>query len=255
MMMLWAWAGVPLGVYNIVENFNVALRIQPQILTILSLATWIQCFYYERKWSVLRALAVVTPVAVLMGGIEAALIFALRVAKYKHLQWPMTLMAVLSAVLLAAGVLRHYWDIYVHRTVRGISFIFVAIDAGGDLFSLVSVLFQPKVDVLGLVIYGSELILWIGVFACGGYYNLVPWVQRRLRRKGNIGRTNDSGHSVPGERHGTSSAGREPIALHDMPSSTSVFRTPSGELDLVRARTASSRRNDEEDSGDQSTRL
>jgi hypothetical protein len=48
MMMLWAWAGVPLGVYNIAEEFNIALRIQPQILTLLSLVTWIQCFYYQR---------------------------------------------------------------------------------------------------------------------------------------------------------------------------------------------------------------
>jgi hypothetical protein len=74
-----------------------------------------------------------------MGGVEAALIFALRVARDRHLTWPMTLMAVLSACLLAAGVIRHYWDIYVHRTVRGISFIFVGIDAAGDLFSLISV--------------------------------------------------------------------------------------------------------------------
>lgn len=48
MMMLWAWAGVPLGVYNIVKEYNIALRIQPQILTLLSLITWIQCFYYEK---------------------------------------------------------------------------------------------------------------------------------------------------------------------------------------------------------------
>lgn len=48
MMMLWAWAGVPLGVYNIVSNFNVALLVQPQILTALSLVTWIQCYYYQR---------------------------------------------------------------------------------------------------------------------------------------------------------------------------------------------------------------
>jgi hypothetical protein len=48
MMMLWAWAGVPLAVYNIAEGFNIALRIQPQILTLLSLVTWVQCFYYER---------------------------------------------------------------------------------------------------------------------------------------------------------------------------------------------------------------
>jgi hypothetical protein len=48
MMMLWAWAGVPLGVYNIVKDFNIALRIQPQILTLLSLVTWIQCYHYEK---------------------------------------------------------------------------------------------------------------------------------------------------------------------------------------------------------------
>lgn len=47
MMMLWAWAGVPLGVYNIVEAFNIALRIQPQILTLLSLVTWVQCYHYQ----------------------------------------------------------------------------------------------------------------------------------------------------------------------------------------------------------------
>lgn len=48
MMLLWAAAGVPLGVYNIVEKFNVALRIQPQILTALSLVTWAQCLYYGK---------------------------------------------------------------------------------------------------------------------------------------------------------------------------------------------------------------
>lgn len=48
MMMLWAWAGVPLGVYNIVRGLNMALQVQPQLLTFLSLVTWIQCFYYER---------------------------------------------------------------------------------------------------------------------------------------------------------------------------------------------------------------
>jgi hypothetical protein len=48
-------------------------------------------------------------------------------------------MGVLSAILLSAGVLCHYYDIYIHRTVRGISFIFVGIDAAGDIFSLASV--------------------------------------------------------------------------------------------------------------------
>jgi hypothetical protein len=95
-----------------------------------------------------------------MGSIQAGLIFAIEHAKAEGLHWPSILMAVASATLLAAGVMRHYWDIYVHRTVRGISFIFVGIDALGDLFSLVSVVFQPRLDILGLVIYGTELVLW-----------------------------------------------------------------------------------------------
>ena len=47
MMLLWAIAGVPLGAYNISSNFNIALQIQPQILAVLSLITWGQCFHYD----------------------------------------------------------------------------------------------------------------------------------------------------------------------------------------------------------------
>ena len=63
----------------------------------------------------------------------------------RHIRWPTTFMAVLAAVFLGLGVLRHYWDIFTHRTVRGISFIFVGIDAAGDLFSLISVCTVPSI--------------------------------------------------------------------------------------------------------------
>lgn len=92
-----------------------------------------------QKRSLVACIAAVVPVLATLGAIEVALVFALREARNRDLQWPLILMAALSTCLLAAGVLRHYWDIYVHRTVRGISFIFVGIDAAGDLFSLVSV--------------------------------------------------------------------------------------------------------------------
>ncbi|KAL3449903.1 PQ loop repeat-domain-containing protein, partial [Aspergillus insuetus] len=210
MMLLWASAGVPLGVYNIVEELNVALRVQAQILTFLSLVTWAQCLYYGKKFSIRKCIAAVVSLLLLLGGIEAGLIFALLVAKRRDLEWPMILMAVLSASLLAAGVLRHYWDIYVHRTVRGISFIFVGIDAAGDLFSLVSVLFERRIDVLGMVIYGTELVLWIGVFICGFAFNFLPWITERSRKE-------------PVEP-----TQERQISLHEMPSSTSVFRTASG---------------------------
>ena len=94
-----------------------------------------------------------------MGGIQAALVVGLRILASRQVEWPIRLMATLSAVLLAAGVLRHYWDIWIHRTVRGISFVFIAIDAAGDLFSLTSLIFQPTLDTFGIAIYGCEFVL------------------------------------------------------------------------------------------------
>jgi len=168
-----------------------------------------------------------------MGGIEAALIVALRISRARNVQWPLILMAVLAAVLLAAGVLRHYWDIYRHRTVRGISFIFVGIDAMGDLTSLISVFFQPELDVLGLVIYGTELVLWLGVFAAGGYYNFLPWATKQLER--HRSKQRQQGNSAEATSAATSPDNH--IAMHDdLPSSTSVFRTPSSDADVVRSR-------------------
>ncbi|KAK5995722.1 hypothetical protein PT974_04139 [Cladobotryum mycophilum] len=232
MMMLWAWAGVPLGVYNITKGFNVALRIQPQVLTLLSLITWIQCQYYEKRWSVIRSLSVVVPIILFMAGTEVGLVFSLRAAHSSGLTWPDTLVAVLSASLLAAGVLRHYWDIYIHRSVRGISFIFVGIDAAGDLFSLVSIFFQPKMDVLGVVIYGTELALWIGVFAAGGYYNFAPWLRRTLKSSETQAETSpEAASNVDSDGIHDNS-----ITLQNLPSSTSVFRTPSSEFTIARAR-------------------
>jgi hypothetical protein len=191
----------------------------------------------------LYSLAVVIPVALLMAGVQTALIFALRKAKSTSLTWPSTLMAVLSAALLAAGVLRHYWDIYIHRSVRGISFIFVGIDAAGDLFSLVSVLYQPTLDILGMVIYGTELVLWLGVFALGGYFNFAPWVRMKA------GRSEAPRSETPEATTDAYPVGQETsahgIALHNLPSSTSVFRTPSSEFAGARTRTGVSRSSNE----------
>jgi hypothetical protein len=162
-----------------------------------------------------------------MAAIQTGLIIGVRHAKERDIEWPSILMAVASAVLLAAGVLRHYVDVYLHRTVRGISFIFVGIDALGDVFSLISVVFQPTLDILGMVIYATELVLWIGIFICGAYYNLVPWL--RGSRGGIEGDATAHGESG---RAGTAVASG--VALHDLPSSTSVFRTTSGDFEGMR---------------------
>lgn len=162
--------------------------------------------------------------------------FALKAGVEKEVHWPVILIGVLSTVLLSAGVLRHYYDICIHRTVRGISFIFVAIDAAGDVFSLISVckyqcheilaiklirtVFQPRLDVLGMVIYATEFVLWCGVFACGGYFNLLPWAKQKLSNRSQIQQESE----LQEERNQESP---HDLTLHQIGSSTSVFRTPS----------------------------
>jgi hypothetical protein len=175
-----------------------------------------------------------------MGGVEAGLIFAIRHAKKEGLQWPSIVMSAASATLLAAGVLRHYVDVYFYRSVRGISFIFVGIDALGDIFSLVSVVFQRKLDVLGMVIYGTELVLWIGIFMCGAYYNVIPWAIAKRAEKKSKRDQPDNNETASTEINTT--AVTSAIALHDLPSSTSVFRTPSGDIEVMRQRSMSSGR-------------
>ncbi|KAF7938306.1 hypothetical protein BELL_0048g00170 [Botrytis elliptica] len=225
MMLLWACAGVPLGAFNIASGFNVALLVQPQILTVLSLVTWGQCLYYSESWGLKKCVLVTGGLGMVFGGIEVAFVAGLKAGQRRDLEWPVILMGVMSAVLLSAGVLRHYYDIYVHRTVRGISFIFVGIDAAGDVFSLVSVFFQPHLDILGIVIYASEFILWCGVFACGGYFNLLPWIKRRIQKRSeNEGGSGNGTENVVAVEEGIS----HDIEMERMNSvgSRTVFRTP-----------------------------
>ena len=126
-----------------------------------------------------------------------------------------------------------------------------SIDAAGDVFSLASVFFQgpPPVDVLGVVIYATELLLWMGVLGAGGWYNLRPWVRSKGWLKGGhadqegvSAEEEEEGERVDGgvtrRRRGEAEGGG--VALHDLPSSTSVFRTASAEADVRQRHAASS---------------
>ena len=197
----WAVAGIPLGVYNLVQNLNVALQVQPHILILLSLITWGQCKYYgPEKWRPARILFAGLAMGVLIGGVEAGLYFALRSGRRRGVDWPMTLMAVLAAVLLAVGVLRYYWEIWKSRSVRGISFMFVLIDAGGDLVSILALLFAPRVDVVGMVIYSVELVLWIGIGLLGLHYRFRIWVLGKLGRRPKSPSTSSPEEAVSADR-------------------------------------------------------
>lgn len=86
-----------------------------------------------------------------------------------------------------------------------------------------------------MVIYATEFMLWCGVFACGGYFNLIPYIKQQM----NARRERKREEGVDPGRNGETE--REPegvshdIQLHPIPSSTSVFRTPSSAASLSEA--------------------
>lgn len=171
--------------YNIADDYNIALQVQPNILIFLSLFTWAQCQYYGKKKALKSVALFSVAIGTTLGGIEVGLVFALRVASERGQEWAATLMAVVAAVLLAGGVLRHYVDMWRTRSDAGLSLKFALLDASGDVASLLSVIFQPSLSVLGLVIYGSELVIWIGLIVIVTYFRTL---NRSNPRAGGSGR-------------------------------------------------------------------
>jgi uncharacterized protein with PQ loop repeat len=83
MMFSWAIAAVPFGIYTIAQYLNIPLQVQPQLFLLLCLTCWAQCMYYDRHWSLKKCLFVGTAIGVIFGGIEAGVIFGIRVGEPK----------------------------------------------------------------------------------------------------------------------------------------------------------------------------
>lgn len=193
MYISWAFAGIPLGAYNLAQNLNIALQVQPNILIFLSLVAWAQCKYYGDGWHLPRILASSVLYGAVIGGAETGLYFALRLGRRRGVEWPMILVAVLAAVLLAIGVLRYYWEIYKARSVQGISYMFVLVDAGGDLVSILAIVFSPRIDEVGMAVYAVELVLWIGIGLLGVHYRFRPWMAKLLKKPQDGGQEREGG--------------------------------------------------------------
>ncbi|KAI9671229.1 MAG: hypothetical protein M1829_004636 [Trizodia sp. TS-e1964] len=166
MMFLWAICAVPTGVYAIVQNFNIPLQIQPQIFCTLALLAWAQILIYHCKWSTLKASIVTIATGIAFGTTEATLILTLRGVYNRGISYPMTIVGVIAAVLLAIGLLPPYFEIWKRNgRVVGINFTFLTIDFMGALFSLLALVAQEEFDILGGSTYIVCMALEIGLFS------------------------------------------------------------------------------------------
>ncbi|KAI4193306.1 MAG: hypothetical protein LQ348_002896 [Seirophora lacunosa] len=111
MMFTWAASAVPFGVYAIVQNFSIAIQIQPQVFCTLALISWSQILIYNNGWAVWRASILAAAVGALFGGLQVLLILTLRGPYHQGIEWPITLVGVVSAILLAGGLIPPYFEI------------------------------------------------------------------------------------------------------------------------------------------------
>ena len=77
-----------------------------------------------------------------------------------------------------------------------------------------------------MVIYATEFVLWCGVFACGGYFNLMPWIRQKISTRRRRQEETSRDMTEEGEE-GRETGVSNDVELRRIPSSTSVFRTPS----------------------------
>jgi hypothetical protein len=155
-------------VYAIVQNFNIPIQVQPQVFMALSMWSWGQCLHYGAGWRRWTAGLLAAGLLALFSGIEAALIVTVRPV-YRNGDgkvYPMLIVGITAAVLLAAGLVPPYFEIAKrHGRVVGINFVFLAVDWMGAFFSLMSIVAQHTFDQLAGVMYIVCIALETGIFA------------------------------------------------------------------------------------------
>lgn len=181
MLILWSICGVPFGVYAIVQNFNFALKFQPQAFAGLTLIAWGQTLYYQNKWKAWTASVATIALAGSFALMEMILILTLRGPYSRGVEWPMMLMAISASVIQVVGLIPPYFELAKRNgRVIGIDFWFLIIDYAGAFFSLMAVVAQQWFDALGASLYIACMVLETGIFASQAIW---MWRVRHVRRE------------------------------------------------------------------------
>lgn len=166
MFFLFAISGIPFAVYFIDQNSNIAIMVQPHLFTFFSLIGFWQSLYYPPvSWSGTKSTILLACLVGVSIGVEAGCIFPLRSLYRKGIEWPNYIPGSIAAVLLAAGLLPPYWELFKRQgRVVGINFVFLLLDSSGAIFSMASVAVVPgNLDILGLVLYIVVFALEYGI--------------------------------------------------------------------------------------------
>ncbi|RPA83307.1 hypothetical protein BJ508DRAFT_207327 [Ascobolus immersus RN42] len=206
MMLIWAISGVPFFIYAVVQKLNIPIQAQAIIFTTLSLITWGQCLFYHNKLSLFKSIAAPATCAIIFAGIEVGVILGYRPSYEAGNTRPIMAIGIVAAILLAAGLLPPYWEIWKRRgEVVGISFLFITIDGLGALFSMMSLVAQKgEFDVVAGVQYGVIILLEVGILLFGAIWKIRCWARDRNGHGADGGEAGTIVSTTDGEKPGES---------------------------------------------------
>ncbi|KAJ7464404.1 PQ loop repeat-domain-containing protein [Mycena latifolia] len=162
LMLVWGIAAAFLGAYTLLLDLNIPLILQPQCFGVLSLISWGQCQYYGAKRSRGVATAMALGMMLLVGGFEAAMVFAVRPAYDARTDAGVRgvqFLGIFSTVLIALALFPQYIEIWHHREVVGLSILFMFVDMFGGVFSDLSLAFKEDFDVIVAVTYTLVIVM------------------------------------------------------------------------------------------------
>jgi hypothetical protein len=150
----------------------------------LSLISWGQCLHYNSSWRRLTSSLLSIILLIIFGGIEAALILTLHPLYKDGKEYPITIIGVIAAVLLGAGLVPPYFEILKRQgRVVGINFLFLTVDWAGAFFSLMSLVAQHTFDYLGGMMFIVCLFLETGIFVSHWVWMFRFREERRVERE------------------------------------------------------------------------
>ncbi|KAJ3995663.1 PQ loop repeat-domain-containing protein [Lentinula boryana] len=165
MILAWSVAGAFLGTYSIVQNLNIPLILQPQLFSVLTMASWAQCQYYGRKRSLRVTLLLFFCGCAILGGFEVGTIYALRPSFNRGDRSGVEgteFFGIISTVLITISFIPQYYEIHKRKEVIGISIWFMTVDLLGKcrVFSDLSLVFKSGVfDIVPAVTYSLVVVM------------------------------------------------------------------------------------------------
>jgi len=181
LMFMWATSAIFLGIYVIVQNINIPLIVQPQSFGALASLSWVQCLYYEKKFTGRTCVIIYVLYLAVFGGFEAGVTYAVRAGVSSGNSRPLDFIGIFGAIGIIGGFVPQFWEIYTRREVVGISLVFMTIDMTGGVFNALSLVFKEKFDVVAALSFIGVAVFDAVILLCAAILN--PLARRRRARE------------------------------------------------------------------------